>query len=404
MSLHLRDVYDFRDKPSTPEFLVRLGQALLLARAALTTGHYLFSNLVQVAPISSGARVLTLISVFLTTWHILLRMYFGIRSDRTKLLIVGTGDLAQTLAREILRRPELGIAICGFVDDKPHLVGVSLVNPKVIGLNADLKRIVAEMKINKLVVELQDRRGRLPIDDLLALKTRGTEIEEATSLYERLTGKIAIENLKPSWMIFNEGFEVSRWLIFQKQAVSVAVSCLLMLVFLPLLPVIALLIRLDSRGPIFHGQERVGQEGKIFRLWKFRSMYEGAERDTGPVWASADDARVTRVGKYLRRMRLDELPQLYNVLKGEMTLVGPRPERPHFVKQLSSMIPFYDIRHSVKPGVTGWAQINYQYGNSVQDAIEKLQYDLFYIKNMSGLIDLVILFNTAKTVLVRKGS
>jgi sugar transferase (PEP-CTERM system associated) len=255
-----------------------------------------------------------------------------------------------------------------------------------------------------VVVELQDRRGRLPFDELLQLKTHGVEIEEATSLYEQLTGKIALQNLKPSWMIFNDGFELSVTLLVLKQLMSFFVSAVLLVIFLPLLPFIAFLIKLDSPGPIFFRQERVGQDGKIFTLWKFRSMYKDAESETGPVWAAPTDQRVTRVGKYLRRTRLDELPQLYNILRGDMSLVGPRPERPHFVNQLSEIIPFYSIRHCVKPGVTGWAQIKYRYGNTVEDAIEKLQYDLFYIKNMSWLLDLIVIIDTAKTVLVRSGS
>jgi lipopolysaccharide/colanic/teichoic acid biosynthesis glycosyltransferase len=179
---------------------------------------------------------------------------------------------------------------------------------------------------------------------------------------------------------------------------------MLSILFIPALPLIALLIKLDSRGPVFFGQERVGQQGKVFTLWKFRSMRNDAERFTGPVWAKSADDRVTRVGRYLRRSRLDELPQLFNILKGDMNLVGPRPERPHFVRELSETIPFYHLRHAVKPGVTGWAQIKYRYGNSVDDSIEKLQYDLFYIKNMSVLLDAFVILDTVKTVLVRKGS
>jgi len=296
------------------------------------------------------------------------------------------------------------MSVRGFVDDNPALVGVSIVNPKVLGLNHELRSIVAEKKIDRIVVELRDRRGRLPVDELLKLKMGGVGVEEATSVYERVTGKIAIENLKPSWMVFGEGFEVSRRILVQKQIVSFSVSLLLMLLCAPLFPLIALLIKLDSEGPVFFRQERVGQNGKTFTLLKFRSMRQDAEKDTGPVWARPEDKRVTRLGRYLRRTRLDEIPQLINVLKGEMTLIGPRPERPNFVQDLSNTIPFYLLRHSVKPGITGWAQINYRYGSSVEDAIEKLQYDLFYIKNISWALDLLIILNTVKTVLVRKGS
>jgi sugar transferase (PEP-CTERM system associated) len=400
--MHLRDVYDFRAKPSTPEFLFRLGQALTMACLTISAGAFAVRQLAP--PPISLRQDLFRITVLLAVWHILLRTYFGIRANRKRILIMGTGQLARRVASEILRRPEIGMVVCGFAGDDPDLVGVSIVNPKVLGLGDDIHRLVEENKVDKVVVALQDRRGRLPIHKLLSLKTHGVEVEEATGLYEQLTGKIALENLKPSWMIFNDGFEVSRTMLLQKQLISFAVSLVLLLLSLPLLPLIALMIKLDSAGPVFHGQERVGHDGKTFTLWKFRSMRQDAELETGPVWAGPEDRRVTRVGKYLRRTRLDEIPQLFSVLKGEMSLVGPRPERPHFVKQLTEVIPFYNLRHSVKPGITGWAQINYRYGSSVEDAIEKLQYDLFYIKNMSWLLDTIIIFNTIKTVLVDKGS
>jgi sugar transferase (PEP-CTERM system associated) len=395
--LHLRDLYDFQAKPSSPDFLVRLGQALLLASMVLIIANHFFPMVV--------VRFTTLlrVSLVLSVWHILLRVYFG-RAERTNVLVLGTGHLARALATEMLRKPHLGFNVAGFLDDDPALQAVSIVNPKVIGFNKDLPRVIAERKIQKVVVELQDRRGRLPLQELLELKTHGVEIEEATSLYERLTGKIPIENLKPSWMIFNDGFEVSVGLLLQKQITSFLVCVLLLILFLPLVPIIALLIKLDSKGPVFHRQERVGQDGKIFTVWKFRSMCADAERATGPVWSGPEDHRVTRVGMYLRRTRLDELPQLYNIIKGDMSLIGPRPERPHFVKQLSEIIPYYNLRHSVKPGITGWAQVKYHYGHSVEDAVEKLQYDLFYIKNLSWLLDLIIIIDTAKIVLVRKGS
>jgi sugar transferase (PEP-CTERM system associated) len=400
--MHLRDVYDFRAKPSTPEFLLRLGQALIMACGTIAAAASVIHRFAP-APISLRQDLLR-ITIFLAVWHVLLRMYFGIRANRKRVLIMGTGHLARRVASEILRRPEVGMVVSGFIGDDPSLVGVSILNPKVIGLSNDVQRIVKENSVDKIVVAIQDRRGQLPTNDLLALKTHGVEIEEATSLYEHLTGKIALENLKPSWIIFSDGFEVSRTMLVQKEIISFAVSSVLLLLLLPLIPLIAILVKLDSRGPVFHKQERVGRDGNAFMLWKFRSMKQNAERETGPVWAEPDDNRVTRVGRYLRRTRLDEIPQLFSVLKGEMSLIGPRPERPHFVNQLADVIPFYHVRHSIKPGITGWAQINYQYGSSVEDAMEKLQYDLFYIKNMSWLLDILIIFNTVKTVLVGKGS
>jgi sugar transferase (PEP-CTERM system associated) len=400
--MHLLSVYDFRVKLSWSVFLRRLVQGILLACAVTSLLHITVPSLL---PASSGLPALLIgVSITLMLWRVLLRLYFKFFTRRSSVLILGTGRLARELAAEIVHRPELGLAVTGFLDDDPNLLGVSIVNPRVIGSNKELTRIVSECKVDKVVVEIQDRRGRLPFKELLELKTSGIGIEEATTLYERLTGKIAVENLKASWMIFGNGFDVSSRALLLTRILSILVSMALLVLFLPIFPLIALLIKLDSRGPVLHRQERVGQHGKIFVLWKYRSMRHDAEQHTGPVWAARFDKRVTRVGKFLRRTRLDEVPQLYNVLRGDMNLVGPRPERPQFVQELSKTVPFYHLRHSVKPGVTGWAQINYRYGNSVEDAVEKLQYDLFYVKNMSLLFDVVVILDTVKTVLVRKGS
>ncbi len=400
--LHLRNVYDFSTTSSFGHFFARLGQALLLASGFLTFLFFAVPDLI----VGRGvfAIALILVSGFLTVWHTLLRLYLGIRAPRSNVLILGTGRLARELATEVMQRPELGIAIVGFADDNPALMGTSIVNPRVLGLPQDLPRLAMAYQVDKIVVELQDRRGRLPVDELLTLKTQGIVIEEATGIYERVTGKIAIENLKPSWLIFNSGFEVSHSALLQKRIFSFILSSILLILASPIMLLMMVLIKLDSRGPVFFRQERVGQDGKIFTLWKFRSMRHGAEQDTGPVWSTPGDTRVTRVGRFLRRTRIDELPQLFNIFLGDMSLVGPRPERPHFVKELAAMIPFYHLRHTVKPGVTGWAQINYEYGSSVRDAVEKLQYDLFYIKHMSWLLDSAIIFETIKTVLVRRGS
>ena len=401
--MHLRDVYDFQKTRSMGANIVRLGQALLPASVLLWCTYLLFPSL-TVGP-EVFVTSLLLSTAFLVTWHTLLRLYFGVRSPRSNILILGTGQLAHELMKEITRRPELGFCVRGFVDENPALVGASIGDPSVIGLYQDLSALVSDHKIDHIAVEIKDRRGRLPIKTLLDIKTRGIAVEEATSLYERVTGKIAIENLKPSWMIFNPGFQVSRRLLIQKRAFSIIASTALLLVFSPLMLLAAILIRLDSPGPIFHRQKRVGQDGRVFTLWKFRSMHRDAERLTGPVWSNGKhDPRVTRVGRFLRRSRLDELPQLYNIFRGDMSLVGPRPERPHFVEDLAKTIPFYQLRHAVKPGLTGWAQINYRYANSVEDTIEKLQYDLFYIKHMSIVLDAVVMLETIKTVLVEKGS
>jgi sugar transferase (PEP-CTERM system associated) len=400
--LHLRDVYDDRRTPTYLIFFGRLGQALLLAAAALCVLYYLAPDLLVGRGILLISVLLT--SAFLTLWHSFLRMYRGFRPPRSNVVVLGTGPLARELVAEVLRRPELGIKICGFLDGNPALVGTSVVNPKVLGLYSDLPMIVSANRVDRVVVELQDRRGCLPIQMLLQMKVQGIAVEDATSFYERVTGKIALENLKPSWMIFNPGFEASRSVTRPQTILSFVASLMLLLLFMPVMLLIIIAVRLDSKGPAFFSQERTGQGGRVFTVWKFRSMQRDAEQHTGPTWAKQQDERVTRVGRFLRRSRLDELPQLWNVLRGDMSLVGPRPERPVFVQQLQTVIPFYNLRHTVKPGLTGWAQINYEYGSSVEDAVEKLQYDLFYIKHMSWVLDTLIAFETIKTILVRRGS
>jgi sugar transferase (PEP-CTERM system associated) len=395
------DIYDYRKANPRVNFLLRLGNAIMLASATLWAVYYLFPDLV----IGRGVFLLnmSLNALCLFVWHTLIRIYFGVRPAHTHMLVLGTGRLARTLVREVLARPHLGYKVEGFIDDNPALIGVSVVNPKVIGLHEDLPKIVSERKVNKIVVELLERRGRLPTTALLEMKTRGIDIEDATTFYEQITGKIAIENLKPSWLIFNGGFDASRHTLVLKDICEVLISAALLIALSPLILLIMIAIKLDSPGPVFHKQERVGKDGEIFTIWKFRSMFRDAESATGPVWAEKNDPRVTRVGKWLRRTRLDEVPQLFSVFKGDMSLVGPRPERPEFVRSLAATIPYYPLRHSVKPGVTGWAQINNGYANSVENTIEKLQYDLFYIKNMSPQLDTFITLETIKTCLTLRG-
>jgi sugar transferase (PEP-CTERM system associated) len=251
---------------------------------------------------------------------------------------------------------------------------------------------------------MSDRRGALPMDELLTLRMEGVKIEEATSWLERISGKIEVENLNPSWIVFNDGFRRNSSFIRFRRFFSVVISLVGLIFASPLIPLIYLAIRLDSDGPGFYTQTRMGKGGSLFKVWKFRTMRVDAEFATGPQWAGDNDPRVTRVGRFLRTSRLDEIPQLWCVLRGDMAFVGPRPERPEFIEMLSEKIPFYRVRHMVRPGVTGWAQINYRYGSTVEDALEKLQYDLFYIKNASLGLDLLILFQTVKTVLLRRGA
>jgi sugar transferase (PEP-CTERM system associated) len=254
-----------------------------------------------------------------------------------------------------------------------------------------------------VVVSLADARGRLPMDKLLEMKLDGVSFDHLASVYEEYTGKIAVENLRPSWLIFSPGFKKGRFLRVAKRALDVGVAGAGLLLAAPVIVLVAIAVKWTSPGPALYRQERVGLRGRTFRVIKFRSMRQDAEKNTGAVWATKGDSRVTPIGAFLRRTRLDEVPQLWNVLKGDMSFVGPRPERPEFVASLTQDIPFYGQRHTVRPGLPGWAQFRSTYGASIEDALEKLQYDLFYIKNMSIALDLFIIANTVKTVVMRKG-
>jgi sugar transferase (PEP-CTERM system associated) len=321
-----------------------------------------------------------------------------------RLLLVGTSDGAVRLARELYdRRRDLGVEIVGFIDSDPARVGAPVINPGVIGTVEDIPAIVRARAVDQVVVSLADARGKLPMDKLLEMKIDGVRFAHLATIYEKYTGKIAVENLRPSWLIFSDGFRKGRVQDATKRVLDVGLAALGLLLALPIMLLVAVAVRLTSRGPALYHQERVGQYGRVFVLHKFRSMLVDAERDTGAVWAQSNDTRVTPIGGFLRRSRLDELPQLWNVLRGDMSLVGPRPERPEFVSSLTREIPYYGQRHSVRPGLTGWAQVRYAYGASVEDALEKLQHDLFYIKNRTLALDLFIVAKTVKTVLMRKG-
>jgi len=274
----------------------------------------------------------------------------------------------------------------------------------VIGAVDDIPDIIRSHNVDRVVVSLADARGQLPMDKLLDMKLSGVTFDHLATVYEEYTGKIAIENLRPSWLIFSEGFRKSRALHAVKRATDIGVASLGLLFTGPVMALVALLIRITSPGPTVFKQQRVGLNGGIFTLYKFRSMKPNAEARTGAVWATPDDRRITPVGRFLRRTRLDELPQFWNVLRGDMSLVGPRPERPEFISDLTRKIPFYGQRHVVKPGLTGWAQVKYSYGASVDDALQKLQYDLFYVKNLSIGLDLFIIFKTIQTVVLQRGT
>jgi len=281
-----------------------------------------------------------------------------------------------------------------------------ILNIKIIIKNGKkaLCSIARETGINKVVVALKEQRGLFPTQELINCRTAGIEVLDGSSFYEMLTGKVLVTQIKPSWLIFSEGFRKSRFTTMVKRLEDILISSIIGILLSPILVIVGILIKLESKGPVVFSQDRVGQNKKEFRIHKFRSMVEGAEKLSGPVWAQTDDARITNIGKIIRKFRIDELPQLWNVFTGRMSMVGPRPERKYFTDDLERKIPYYSERFIVKPGITGWAQISYGYGSNMEDAIEKLNYDLFYIKNLSIIMDVVILLRTAKTVLLGTGA
>jgi sugar transferase (PEP-CTERM system associated) len=313
-----------------------------------------------------------------------------------RVYVVGTGDRAQRLLNG-LRREGLGIEVVGWTGNIEGELTREAVANHLVGLARD-------KRLHRVIVAMPDRRGTLPVEELLALRLAGVKVEEATSWLEKITGRIEVEQLYPSWLIFAEGFRFSILNRGLRRLLNVIAALFGLVLSLPLLPFIALAVKLGSGGPALYRQKRVGQGGKVFYCYKFRTMRKDAEADTGATWATDDDPRITRVGKFLRTSRLDEIPQLWCVLKGDMSFVGPRPERPEFVEWLTKEIPYYGVRHVVRPGITGWAQVQYKYGNTLEDAREKLQYDLFYIKNASVGLDLLILFQTIKIVLLGRGA
>ncbi len=402
LSLYFNGLYDFTEK----KISVRM-EGIALLRAFTLAALLLWGAYFLVPSFQIGRGVFLLAIGFsaagVAVWRLLLYRLMSEYEFAERVLIVGTDEKAIDLAREILHRKNLGYRVVGFLDDDPRLQGVSLINPRVIGTTRQTRELALQHGVTRVVVAPGDFRGRVSMDALLECKTSGIPVQEGASYYEQLTGKIMIEGLRKSWLIFSDGFVVSRGAAFGKRLLDVVVSLVGLALAAPLMAVVALAVRLDSRGPVFFRQERVGRGGKPFTLWKFRSMRTDAEAD-GAKWAVKGDPRVTRVGKFIRATRLDELPQLWNVLVGDMSLVGPRPEREMFVRQLSERCTYYEQRLVVRPGLTGWAQIKAPYASSFEESIEKLKYDLYYIKNLSLFLDISILLSTARIVLLGRGA
>jgi sugar transferase (PEP-CTERM system associated) len=401
--LYYADLYDLRVVRDRGALFLRIVNSLAAAAFILAAVYFWLPDLV----IGRGVFIIAAVLVvgFVVGWRLAFDWLTRRVRPRERLLLVGTSAAAVALARELFdRRSELGVEIVGFIDADRAQVGAPLINPGVIGTIEDIPSIVRARSVERVVVSLADARGKLPMDKLLEMKIDGVGFDHLASVYEEYTGKIAVENLRPSWLIFSPGFRKTRLLLSSKRLLDLVLGSAGLVLSLPLMALIAAAVKLSSAGPVMYKQQRVGQHGRIFTVNKFRSMRDDAEAHTGPVWASKNDSRITPVGRWLRRFRLDELPQLWNVLTGDMSLVGPRPERPEFVTELTEQIPFYGQRHILRPGLTGWAQIRYTYAATREDALEKLQYDLFYIKNLSLVLDLFIMLSTVKTVIGAKGA
>jgi sugar transferase (PEP-CTERM system associated) len=400
--LYYRDLYDDPHiVGDRRELLVRLLQALGSASLILAVLYFWFPVLIIGRGIFAVSAVLVVLLVI--GWRVAFAWFASKVGPRERFLLVGTSAAGMDLARELHQRAELGVEIVGFVDADPAKVGTPLFNPGIIGTLDDIPAIVRARSVDRVVVNLADARGKLPMDKLLEMKLDGVQFEHLTTVYEDYTGKIAVENLRPSWLIFSSGFRKTRLLQTTKRMIDITGALVGLIISAPIIAVVALVMKFASPGPVIFRQARVGQHNRVFTLYKLRTMRPNAEAITGVVWSQKGDSRITPIGRFLRKVRLDELPQFWNVLRGDMSLVGPRPERPEFVSSLTQQIPFYGQRHVVKPGLTGWAQVRYSYGASVEDSLEKLQYDLFYIKNLSLALDLCVVLETTKTVILGRG-
>ncbi|MBV8207202.1 MAG: TIGR03013 family PEP-CTERM/XrtA system glycosyltransferase [Acidobacteria bacterium] len=387
------DLYELKVFTSKSESYFRLLAVIGMFSTALALLTIIFPDLMM------GKGILLFGIVILTLALILWREAYGWLLTRTflreRVLIVGSGERAERLSRAIRTHSHLGMDLVGWATpDQDHNWDLSAALP-------DRKGRIA---LDRVILAMGDRRGRMPVRELLDIRLHGVKVEESAALLEKISGRLEVDDLYPSSLIFSEGFRLNEMFMAARRSVAIVCSLSVLLVALPLIPLVLLAIKLSSPGPVIFKQPRVGRNGKLFNVYKFRTMRQDAEAKTGAVWAVTNDPRVTTVGKFLRKTRLDEIPQLFNVLKGDMGFVGPRPERPEFVQSLTAVIPYYNLRHIIRPGVTGWAQVRYPYGASIEESKEKLKYDLYYIKHMSLSLDFMIAFETVKTVLLRRGS
>jgi sugar transferase (PEP-CTERM system associated) len=400
--MFILDLYDLK---------ISLSALEILFSVTFTTGFVflligLFSYFFPAMGISGQVYYLTglFIFLFLFIWRFILEVYIERYSASLNVLVVGFGDNALNIAKIVNQHKRSGLKLTGFVFRK-DIFTVKKTSGAVPRWDFDeIKEVVQKNAVREIVVAPDDRRKNIPIKNLLDLKVQGVKVQEWPEFYEKVTGKVPIKNLPPSYFVFNDGFNVSLITRILSRITSTIISILALFLSFPMLLLVTICIKIDSRGPIFYTQERVGENGDIFNVIKFRTMVENAEKTTGAVWARENDPRITRVGRILRRYRIDEMPQFINVFKGEMSVIGPRPERPEFVDILEKELPYYSIRYALKPGVTGWAQVHYSYSGTVEESMEKLEYDLFYIKNRSFKLDIFIILKTIKIVILGRGA
>lgn len=402
--LYYNSVYDISVTKKYSELSIRLMQAFGAALIILAGIYALFQDVM----ICRGFFLiyLPIVMSLIAMWRFIYMtvLHRGFLNER--IMLLGSGDVSQGIIDTIDEQIDCGYTLVAVVEEERQTASLVIEDPHTHKLNGydNLFQKARTAGVDKIVVAIKERRGAFPLNELLKCRVGGLEIVDGNSFYEMLKGKLIVSSTNPTWFIFSEGFKKTFLKTFIKRIEDILVSVVLIVLLLPVIIITCILIKLESRGPILFSQERLGKRKKPYNVYKFRSMRQDAEKESGPVWAKSNDDRVTRVGKFIRKSRVDEIPQLWNVLKGDMSLVGPRPEREFFVDQLSERIPYYSERFSVKPGLTGWAQVCYGYGDSVEDAIEKLNYDLFYIKNLSIFMDIVIIFRTVKTVIFGVGA
>jgi len=402
LCLYYNNLYDFQIDSGLAELALKILQAMGIAFLILAFLYFVFPSFILRQDIFFIALFILLI--FLVLWRTIYISLCKKQIFNNKIFIIGDGQLARLIAEKINSDIDSGYTISGFFsvhEDSPLAYETNVPHFRELDKICEL---ALEKGVDQIIIALEEKRNQFPLKSLLEARTQGIEVTDGISFYERLSGRILVRLAQPSWLIFSEGFKRNVVISWSKRLVDIIFASTGLILTAPIMGIIALAIKLDSPGPVLFKQDRVGQREKSYEVLKFRTMRENAEQDGCAVWASEEDERITKVGHILRKFRLDELPQFWNVIKGNMSLVGPRPERQYFVDQLKERLPYYGERHTLKPGITGWAQINYGYGASEEDALRKLEYELFYIKNYSVLFDIYIILKTVKTVLVGEGA